>query len=146
MDYWYRACQTMQSYLSFKRNGLQSVVPLCRQSSRVKPRRPLLPYDSAAGSSVSALSSEPNRASFSFCAFKKASLKRLAFSELPNRIASVTASGSPSLTSAAAFQTQDRSLPTLGDSFISGTTRTGRLVHVATLLYRHKKGREGSKW
>lgn len=39
-----------------------------------------------------------------------------------NRIARVCASGSPSLTSAAAFQTQLRSLPTLGESFISGTT------------------------
>ena len=44
-------------------------------------------------------------------------------SELAKRIARVTASGSPSLTSAAAFQTQLRSLPTLGDSFMSGTTR-----------------------
>lgn len=43
-------------------------------------------------------------------------------SELPKRMARVTASGSPSLTSAAAFHTQDRSEPTLGDSFISGTT------------------------
>ena len=41
---------------------------------------------------------------------------------LAKRIASVCASGSPSLTSAAAFHTQLRSLPTLGDSFISGTT------------------------
>jgi len=39
-----------------------------------------------------------------------------------NLIASVDASGSPSLTSAAAFQTQLRSLPTLGESFMSGTT------------------------
>lgn len=43
-------------------------------------------------------------------------------SELANRMASVTASASPSLTSAAAFQTQLRSEPTLGESFISGTT------------------------
>lgn len=42
-------------------------------------------------------------------------------SELAKRMARVTASGSPSLTSAAAFHTQDRSEPTLGDSFISGT-------------------------
>ena len=41
---------------------------------------------------------------------------------LANLIASVHASGSPSLTSAAAFQTQLRSLPTLGESFMSGTT------------------------
>lgn len=41
---------------------------------------------------------------------------------LANRMASVCASGSPSLTSAAAFQTQLRSLPTLGESFMSGTT------------------------
>ena len=37
-------------------------------------------------------------------------------------MAKVTASGSPSLTSVAAFQTQLRSDPTLGESFISGTT------------------------
>jgi hypothetical protein len=43
-------------------------------------------------------------------------------SEFANRMARVTASASPSLTSAAAFQTQLRSEPTLGDSFISGTT------------------------
>jgi hypothetical protein len=43
-------------------------------------------------------------------------------SEFANRMARVCASGSPSLTSAAAFQTQLRSDPTLGDSFISGTT------------------------
>lgn len=43
-------------------------------------------------------------------------------SELANRIARVTASGSPSLTSAAAFHTQLRSEPTLGDRVISGTT------------------------
>lgn len=42
-------------------------------------------------------------------------------SELAKRMARVTASASPSLTSAAAFQTQERSEPTLGDSFISGT-------------------------
>lgn len=41
---------------------------------------------------------------------------------LANRIASVCGSGSPSLTSAAAFHTQLRSLPTLGESFMSGTT------------------------
>jgi len=39
-------------------------------------------------------------------------------------MASVCASGSPSLTSAAAFQTQLLSLPTLGESFISGTTKS----------------------
>lgn len=43
-------------------------------------------------------------------------------SELANRMARVRASGSPSLTSAAAFHTQLRSEPTLGESFISGTT------------------------
>ena len=43
-------------------------------------------------------------------------------SEFANRIAKVCASGSPSLTSAATFQTQLRSLPTLGESFISGVT------------------------
>lgn len=37
-------------------------------------------------------------------------------------MASVCASGSPSLTSAAAFHTQLLSLPTLGVSFMSGTT------------------------
>lgn len=37
-------------------------------------------------------------------------------------MARVHGSGSPSLTSAAAFQTQLLSLPTLGESFISGTT------------------------
>jgi hypothetical protein len=37
-------------------------------------------------------------------------------------MANVCASGSPSLTSADAFQTQLRSLPTFGDNFISGTT------------------------
>ena len=41
---------------------------------------------------------------------------------LANRMASVCGSGSPSLTSAAAFHTQLRSLPTLGDSLMSGTT------------------------
>ena len=41
---------------------------------------------------------------------------------LANRMAKVCASGSPSLTSAAAFQTQLRSLPTFGESFMSGTT------------------------
>jgi len=41
---------------------------------------------------------------------------------LANRIAKVCASGSPSLTSAAAFQTQDRSDPTFGLNFMSGTT------------------------
>lgn len=46
---------------------------------------------------------------------------RNALSELAKRIARVTASASPSLTSAAAFQTQERSEPTLGESFISGT-------------------------
>lgn len=43
-------------------------------------------------------------------------------SEFANRMARVWASGSPSLTSAAAFQTQLLSDPTLGESFISGTT------------------------
>ena len=43
-------------------------------------------------------------------------------SELAKRIAKVTASASPSETSAAAFQTQDLSDPTFGESFISGTT------------------------
>ena len=68
----------------------------------------------------------------------KASLKRLAsavllaqslkrgvrhlLSLLPKRMAKVCASGSPSETSVATFQTQDRSLPTLGDNFISGVT------------------------
>lgn len=41
---------------------------------------------------------------------------------LPNLIAKVWASGSPSETSAATFQTQLRSLPTLGDNFMSGVT------------------------
>ena len=41
---------------------------------------------------------------------------------LAKRMARVHASGSPSLTSAVAFQTQLRSLPTFGDSFIAGTT------------------------
>lgn len=43
-------------------------------------------------------------------------------SELAKRMARVWASGSPSLTSAAAFQTQLLSLPTFGESFMSGTT------------------------
>lgn len=78
--------------------------------------------------------------SFSCCALMKASLKRLAsvvmlasfmytvgsqhhlLSLLANRMAKVCASGSPSLTSAAAFHTQDRSDPTLGLNFMSGTT------------------------
>ena len=84
-----------------------------------------------------------NKASFSCWALMKASLKRLAsrqhqlvmppkfpgsarrhvLSLLANRMAKVWGSGSPSLTSAAAFQTQLLSLPTLGDSFISGTTK-----------------------
>lgn len=42
---------------------------------------------------------------------------------LAKRMARVQASGSPSLTSAAAFQTQLRSLPTLALSVMSGTTR-----------------------
>lgn len=42
---------------------------------------------------------------------------------LANRIARVCASGSPSLTSAEVFHTQLRSLPTLGESFMSGVTR-----------------------
>ena len=41
---------------------------------------------------------------------------------LANLMARVQASGSPSLTSAAAFQTHERSEPTLGESFMSGTT------------------------
>lgn len=53
-------------------------------------------------------------------------------SELPKRMARVTASGSPSLTSAAAFHTQDRSEPTLGDSFISGTTGRALLASLHT--------------
>ena len=48
--------------------------------------------------------------------------RRHVLSLLANRIARVWGSGSPSLTSAAAFQTQLRSLPTLGESFMSGTT------------------------
>lgn len=47
---------------------------------------------------------------------------RNSLSLLPNLMARVWASGSPSETSAATFQTQLRSLPTLGDSFISGVT------------------------
>jgi hypothetical protein len=47
---------------------------------------------------------------------------RYILSELANLIARVEASGSPSLTSAATFQTQLRSLPTFGDSFMSGVT------------------------
>jgi hypothetical protein len=45
-------------------------------------------------------------------------------SALAKRMARVDASGSPSDTSAAAFHTQLRSLPTFGESFISGTTVT----------------------
>jgi hypothetical protein len=55
--------------------------------------------------------------------FVNLALARNSLSELLNRIANVTASGSPSLTSAAAFHTQLRSEPTFGESFISGTTR-----------------------
>jgi hypothetical protein len=51
-----------------------------------------------------------------------ASVGIYSLSLLAKRMARVCASGSPSLTSAAAFQTQLRSLPTLGDSFMSGTT------------------------
>lgn len=47
---------------------------------------------------------------------------RNVLSLLANLIARVWASGSPSLTSAAAFHTQLRSLPTFGESFMSGTT------------------------
>lgn len=43
-------------------------------------------------------------------------------SELAKRMAKVCASGSPSLTSAEVFHTQLLSLPTLGESFMSGTT------------------------
>lgn len=42
------------------------------------------------------------------------------------------ASGSPSLTSAAAFHTQDRSEPTLGDSFISGTTERQARISITS--------------
>ena len=93
-------------------------------------------------SADSAPASLGNSASLSDWAFSKASLKRLAsrwsrfskakvsrvgricyvLSLFANRIASVCGSGSPSLTSAAAFHTQLRSLPTLGESFMSGTT------------------------
>lgn len=45
---------------------------------------------------------------------------------LANLMARVCASGSPSLTSAETFQTQLRSLPTLGESFMSGVTVTGQ--------------------
>lgn len=58
-------------------------------------------------------------------------------SELANRIARVTASGSPSLTSAAAFHTQLRSEPTLGDRVISGTTAR---KHVSVKLRTRVKG------
>lgn len=96
---------------------------------------------SALVSSAAPSAALENRASFSFWAWMKASLKALAstryqyknttarrascfdsLSELAKRMARVTASGSPSLTSAAAFHTQLRSEPTLGESFISGTT------------------------
>ena len=81
---------------------------------------------------------------FSCCAFTNAALNSLAstkhnlsiislitrsctealdlLSEFENRMANVCASGSPSLTSAAVFHTQLRSLPTFGCNFISGTT------------------------
>lgn len=41
---------------------------------------------------------------------------------LAKRMARVCASGSPSLTSAEVFHTQLLSLPTFGESFMSGTT------------------------
>jgi len=60
-------------------------------------------------------------------------------------MASVTASGSPSLTSAAAFQTQLRSEPTLGESFISGTTAT-RLGSLSRLrVQAGKRDRRGGR-
>ena len=45
-------------------------------------------------------------------------------SELANRIASVSAVASPSLTSACVVYTHDRSLPTFGDNFISARTKS----------------------
>ena len=99
-------------------------------------------YSSATSPFVSDVSGPVLKsASFSCCALMNASLKRFASVEMlaipshhlvrprrnslslfANRIASVQASGSPSLTSAAAFHTQLRSLPTFGESFMSGTT------------------------
>jgi hypothetical protein len=60
---------------------------------------------------------------------------------LAKRIARVCASGSPSLTSAAAFQTQLRSLPTLGDSFMSGTTaRLLVCIAISTVCVSYRSG------
>lgn len=59
--------------------------------------------------------------------------KKNLLSLLANRIASVW--GSPagfSLTSIAVFHTQLRSLPTLGESFMSGTTITGGIIPIST--------------
>lgn len=51
-------------------------------------------------------------------------------SELPNLMAKVSGTGSlPSEKSAATFQTQDRSDPTLGESFISAETEGLALSH-----------------
>jgi hypothetical protein len=59
---------------------------------------------------------------------------------LAKRMARVWASGSPSLTSAAAFHTQLRSEPTLGDSFMSGTTAPvsthSRHLYISRQTYR----------
>lgn len=55
---------------------------------------------------------------------------------LAKRMANVQASGSPSLTSAVAFQTQLRSLPTFGDSFMAGTTVAGQLGFATTYIRR----------
>ena len=55
-------------------------------------------------------------------------------SGLAKRIARVWASGSPSLTSADVFHTQLLSLPTLGESFISGTT-SEKWVSISNVIH-----------
>lgn len=72
--------------------------------------------------------------------------KKNLLSLLANRIASVW--GSPagfSLTSIAVFHTQLRSLPTLGESFMSGTTITGGIIPISTPPHQHAFSRPSRK-
>lgn len=65
---------------------------------------------------------------------------------LANRIASVW--GSPvgfSLTSKAVFHTQLRSLPTLGESFMSGTTITGGIMAISAPPHQHAFSHHSTK-
>lgn len=65
-------------------------------------------------------------------------LKHVILSLLANRMANVWASGSPSLTSAAAFHTQLLSLPTFGSRCIFGTTATQSIPvpYIVTMIAR----------